>query len=50
MNFSTGTMVNVHGFDCWWARDVADDTLLVIPANVVFVGHSAAGVESVIGA
>lgn len=49
VNFA-GTMVNVHGFDCYWARDVADDTLLVLPANVVFLGHSAAGVESIIGA
>lgn len=50
VNFSTGTMVNVHGTKCFWARDVADDTLFLIPANVVFTGDSAAAAEFVIGA
>ena len=45
-----GTMVNVHGTSCFWARDVADDTLMVLPADVVFTGHSGAAVESIIGA
>lgn len=44
------TYINVNGVDCFWARDVADDTLLVLAADVVFLGHSAAGVESIIGA
>jgi hypothetical protein len=44
-----GTCVNVHFFDFWAARDVADGTLMQLPANVVAIGHSAGGVESVIG-
>lgn len=44
-----GTFINVHAFDCFWARDVADGTLTQLPANMVIVGHSGAGVESVIG-
>lgn len=50
VNFPATGLTNVHFFDCYWARDVADDTLLVLPLNVVALGHSAAGVESIIGA
>lgn len=50
VNFPDATMVNVAGHDCRWSRDVADGTLMVLPVDVVFTGHSAAGVESIIGA
>ena len=41
--------VNVHFFDCWAARDVGDGTLLELPANVVWIGQSAAAAEYIIG-
>jgi len=50
INLSTGTMVNVNFVDARFARDVADGTLMVLPADVIVLGHSAAGVESIIGA
>ena len=43
-------VVNVHFFECVAARDVADDTLLALPADVVWIGRSAAGAEFIIGA
>lgn len=45
-----GTCVNVHFFDFWAARDVADGTLMQLPANVVAIGWSAAAAEFIIGA
>lgn len=50
VNFALSTCVNVAGHDCRWSRDVADGTLMVLPADVVFTGHSAAGAESIVGA
>ena len=46
----SGTMVNCGLYDFVAARDVADDTLFIIPSNFIALGHSAAGVESIIGA
>lgn len=44
------SMINVHFFDGYAARDVADETLLSLPANVVWIGKSAAAAEFIIGA
>ena len=44
-----GTYVNVMFFPAWFARDVADDTLLAVGANVVVIGDDAAGAVNIIG-
>lgn len=49
VNFAGSDWVNSHFFDCWAARDVDDGTLLELPANVVWIGESAAAAEHVIG-
>lgn len=46
----TGTTVNCGEWDSYWARDIADGTLVQIPADFVCQGYSAAGAEFVIGA
>ena len=47
---AVGTMVNVMDFEFVAARDVADDTLMALPANWVAIGRSAAAAEFIIGA
>ena len=46
----TGTMVGVGFYEFVAARDVADDTLMVLPVDVIAIGRSAAAAEFVIGA
>lgn len=43
------TYVNVGFYDCFFARDIADNTLMAIGIDVIVLGHSANGVESNIG-
>ena len=45
-----GTMVNVMDFEFVAARDVADDTLMILPGNWIAIGRSAAAAEFIIGA
>ena len=47
---ASGAMVNVMDFEFVAARDVADDTLMALPANWVAIGRSAAAAEFIIGA
>mgnify|MGYP001594699733 FL=1 len=50
VNMAVTTATNCGFYDFYAARDVADGTLMELPANVIALGHSAAGVESIIGA
>ena len=45
-----GTTVNCGFYEFDAARDVADDTLMVLPANWIAIGRSAAAAEFIIGA
>lgn len=50
VNMVSAAAVNVGFYDFYAARDVADGTLMLLPADVIALGHSAAGLESIIGA
>lgn len=50
VNLLVTTAVNVHLFEFVAARDVADDTLMALPVDVVAIGRSAAAAEFIIGA
>lgn len=47
---AVGTMVNVGTYGFYAARDVADGTLMQLPADWVAIGWSAAAAEFIIGA
>lgn len=49
-NIAGGTHVNCGFYDFYAARDVADATLMQLPVDFIALGHSAGGVESIIGA
>ena len=50
VNMSVTAAVNCGFYDFYAARDVADGTLMQLPADVVALGHSPAGLESFVGA
>ena len=50
VNMDVTTAINCGFYDFYAARDVADGTLMQLPANVIAIGNSAAGAEFIIGA
>lgn len=50
INLEVTTATNVMFSDARFARDVADGTLLQLGTNIVVLGHSPAGLESIVAA
>ena len=50
VNIAATTVTNCGLYDFYAARDVADGTLMQLPIDMIALGHSPGGLESIVGA